>query len=83
MSARVNVQRVFDRLIQEVPMGVGHIQNCVEASVAVAELIEASEKFINSAFPPEFEGCPGEVKQEYRYRHQQLLTALARVGGAG
>lgn len=48
---------------------------------AVAELIEASDKFINASFPPEFEGCPDEVRREYRYRHQQLLAALSRIGG--
>ena len=40
----VDVLAVYERLLREVPMGAGHMQNIVTARAAIAELIEAANR---------------------------------------
>lgn len=43
------------------------------------ELRETLSGFLSASFPPDFDGCPEEVKQTYSYWHKRLLQ---QVGGA-
>lgn len=83
----VDVLAVMDSLI-DVAFGpqdhgtsfrIGRDHPANQARAAIAELIEAATQFLHASYLPEFDGCPDEVKQEYRYRHRLLRAALAAV----
>lgn len=70
-----NTLEMLDRLIREVPMGLGHLQNLVEAREAVAGLIGMAESY-RMAHKLRF---TNHAKVESGIN---LDTALARITGA-
>lgn len=95
MTAPVDVLAVYDRLLREVPMGAGHMQNIVAARAAIAELIEADKEYNAAkhahtciAHETYKVGEWGDHDERMRAASQRLLlagerrrAALARVGG--
>lgn len=77
-GAPVDVLEVYDRLLREVPMGAGHMQNIVAARAAVAELIEAT----NRAQMALIGYLPAHRNAVTDEAIAKISAAIARVGGA-
>lgn len=77
-GAPVDVLAVYDRLLREVPMGAGHMQNIVAARAAIAELIEAA----NRAHMALIGYLPAHRNAVTDEAIAKVSAALARVGGA-
>lgn len=83
--APVDVLATYDRLIREVPMGLGHMQNIVAAHAAVAELIEAlrkAEDRLGVLIESDNEDHGGAAPEDVA-AWEACNAALARVGSAG
>ena len=78
----VDVLAVYDRLLREVPMGAGHMQNIVAARAAIAELIEAARE-ASGTLGHVYHTTPlsADLEQHAHDGSQRLDAAIDRVGG--
>ena len=76
-GAPVDVLAGYDRLLREVPMGAGHMQNIIAARAAIAELIEAA----NRAHMALIGYLPAHRNAVTDEAIAKVSAALARVGG--
>ena len=87
MSARpepVDVLAGYDRLLREVPMGAGHMQNIVAARAAIAELIEAAsaaEFHLTREHRAPMTVDAADYVAEVERDRNKLRAAIARVSG--
>lgn len=84
----VDVLEIHDRLLREVPMGLGHMKNLVEARAAIAALIEAGKRMdrmhalLMAKTNHAASFYDAECFREMNEAPLQMQAALARVGGA-